>query len=705
MTPPDRDAGPPDRDEPAAGDEQIDEEAQEPDAEGGERGSRSGFTEEFEAALASDFDDARDSEDEPAGGHEEPAETAEHDKPDQLEQPEEGEEAEEGAEAEEEEAEEGEAAEEGVPAGEGEADSVHQRATQETVEADVLALGDAEEAEEQAAAAGAGAAVVGEAPGVEVEEEAEEEAEPEEEAEAEAEEDEEEAEVPVGAAVAAEPAVPATPTPPAVSPAEPAADEDEKPPKSRLWLRFLAASFVIVISMGTATAVTGLLYLTDIAKGLGGIEGVQKQLEQVEGGEPQTILILGSDQRAGDPTARSDTTMLLRLDPSQDAIALFSLPRDLKVNIPGYGLDRLNAAYTLGGPKLTLQTVKQITGLNIQHVVNVDFTGFLRAVDAIDCVYVDVDRRYYVPPDAGYAEINVEAGYQMLCGEKALQYVRFRHADTDITRTARQQDFLREARQKISPGRLFRDRDELIKIFTKYTTSDIEDPQTMLEVLKLFLSVADAPIKEIHFEGNIGPSYITFSQDQMKAAVQQFLGIQDTEGPRGGGAVGAEESGGGGGDQNKPEPEPEPEPDLIDSSEFGRHLAERFVRSTKFPVFYPTKLTPGAQFSADSRTYEIADESGKVHEIYKFVVQTPLLGEYYGVSGTTWDDPPILENPSETREIGNRDFDLFYDGDRLRMVAWHTDEGSYWLTNSLLQSIDEQQMLEIAETMEDVEPK
>ena len=91
--------------------------------------------------------------------------------------------------------------------------------------------------------------------------------------------------------------------------------------------------------------------------------------------------------------------------------------------------------------------VKELTGLQINHVVNVDFLGFVRAVDAIGCVYVDVDRRYYhsnvgVPPAEQYAEINVQPGYQMLCGKKALQYVRYRHTDTDIVRSARQQDFI-----------------------------------------------------------------------------------------------------------------------------------------------------------------------------------------------------------------------------------------------------------------------
>ena len=143
--------------------------------------------------------------------------------------------------------------------------------------------------------------------------------------------------------------------------------------------------------------------------------------------------------------------MLLRLDPDREAIAVMSIPRDLKVEIPGYGTDKFNAAYTYGGPKLTLQVVKELTGLQINHVVNVDFLGFVRAVDAIGCVYIDVDRRYYhsnvgLPASEQYSEINIKPGYQLLCGKKALQYVRYRHTDTDIVRSARQQDFLSAAR-------------------------------------------------------------------------------------------------------------------------------------------------------------------------------------------------------------------------------------------------------------------
>ena len=117
--------------------------------------------------------------------------------------------------------------------------------------------------------------------------------------------------------------------------------------------------------------------------------------------------------------------------------------------------------------------MKQITGLQVNHLVNVDFTGFARAVNAIGCVYVDVDRRYYIAPNTGTSEINLQPGYQALCGFDALSFVRYRHTDTDIVRAARQQEFLRQARAKVPPTRLIEDRNKLVHIFTPYTSSDI----------------------------------------------------------------------------------------------------------------------------------------------------------------------------------------------------------------------------------------
>ena len=291
----------------------------------------------------------------------------------------------------------------------------------------------------------------------------------------------------------------------------------EKPGRAtRIWPRFFAACLAIVGSIAAATAISVLVFLDNIADGFGGIPRVQAKLADVKGGDPQNILILGSDKRPGDGVkGRSDTTLLVRVDPDTDAIALLSIPRDLKVDIPGYGTDKFNVAYSLGGPALTLEVTKKLLDIDINHVINIDFTGFADAVDAIDCVYLDVDRHYFNDNSLAattldqYAEIDVEAGYQRLCGYNALQYVRYRHEDTDLVRSARQQDFLREARQKIDPKKLLLDvdyRNRLVDVFKKYTTSDdgLRDPIEVLALIKTFLAAREAPVSEVHFPAQLG---------------------------------------------------------------------------------------------------------------------------------------------------------------------------------------------------------
>src|SRR4249919_2667906 len=336
----------------------------------------------------------------------------------------------------------------------------------------------------------------------------------------------------------------------------PEGDHEPPPKPKRFWWRFALGSLIIVAVSAAATSIGILRYIDSIAHALSHNNKLQSKvhrfLSQTHGGEPENILILGSDRRANEPEdpGRSDTTILLRLDPSKDAISLMSIPRDLQVEIPGAGTDKFNAAYAYGGPKLTLEVVKELTGLPINHVVNVDYLGFVRAVDAIECVYVDVDRRYYhsnvgLPVSEQYSEINVQPGYQLLCGKKALQYVRYRHTDTDLVRAARQQDFLSAARQRISVQDLVFDQSGLIDIFTKYTTSDIHDTETMLQVMKLFLASRNASIKEVHFPAELGPSFVYTTPTTVNEAVNLFLGSETSGGPRGSLEDGGEGEGGG----------------------------------------------------------------------------------------------------------------------------------------------------------------
>jgi polyisoprenyl-teichoic acid--peptidoglycan teichoic acid transferase len=526
-----------------------------------------------------------------------------------------------------------------------------------------------------------------------------------------------------GAVTEAEGEAAAGPEAPLVTPPVPAGEEEEeKPQRVSLWVRFVTASFLIVASMATATAVSVLVYLSDIAEGLGGLEGLQGHLTAVESDSPQNFLILGSDKRTGEAgRGRSDTTMLLRIDPDNQ-ISLLSIPRDLRVEIPGYGVAKFNEAYSIGGPKLTLKTVTQLTDLEISHVVNVDFLGFAEAVNAIDCVYIDVDRHYYIAPEENVAEIDIEAGYQRLCGLKALQYVRYRHTDNDLVRSARQQDFLREARQKVPPFSLLNNSGDLIEIFEEHTESDIEKPSTLIELIKLLFDARNAPVQEIHFPteslGDASDPYVRASDEQVAAVVQQFLGqAPEPAEPEGGGGGGQEGGGrdgdgsGGQGGGEQPEPPPAPEAELIDSSVIGEQFAVGLLDDTTdagttpildFPVYYPTRLAPSSEFDDESRAFQIDGPGDDVYRGYKIVVTMPgSFGAtaYYGVSGTDWRDPPILENPSEEREIDGRTYQLFYDGDRLRLVAFKTDRAVYWVNNTLTQELSEGEMLGIAQSL------
>src|ERR1700730_15448010 len=175
---------------------------------------------------------------------------------------------------------------------------------------------------------------------------------------------------------------------------------------------------------------------------------------------PTIALVIGSDHRASDPagsSSRSDTLILIRSDPQANALSFLSLPRDLVVNriCPGRPtvVDRINSAFAICGPVGTLATVKALTGLRINYLITVNFHGFKQIVDRLRGIWLDVDRRYYNQnvgtADTNYTNIDLHPGYQKLSGEQALAFVRYRHTDSDIYRTARQQLFLTALKQQV----------------------------------------------------------------------------------------------------------------------------------------------------------------------------------------------------------------------------------------------------------------
>jgi polyisoprenyl-teichoic acid--peptidoglycan teichoic acid transferase len=481
-------------------------------------------------------------------------------------------------------------------------------------------------------------------------------------------------------------------------------------PRPGLWKRLLLGGFLCIFAAAGATAVAAFHEVDKVVDALElgpELKLGEGDLAETDPGKPQTIMILGSDRRPKDNAegadgARSDTIMLVRLDADKEATAILSLPRDLRVEIPGVGVDKINAAYEAGGPRKTLETVKAVTGLRVNHVVNVHFAGFWRAVNAVGCVYVDIDRRYY-NDSAAYAYIDVQPGYQRMCGRKALQYVRFRHEDTDIVRAARQQDFLRQVKQQIVVTDLIDNRDRLFKIFGRNTSTDkaLRSRSEVLRLAKLALGTADQPIHEVRFRGTLGPSYVDSTPEQMSQMVHEFLNVEDTPGPRG--EVTRKVKRG----KRKKLPSVG-ELGLEDATGFGRDQALQALQTghagigKRLPALYPALRTIGSIYAGPPRVYKMRGTDGRTYGAYRMVLQTGEVGEYYGLQGTTWRNPPILEGVTDTRTIAKRTYELVRDGDRVKLVAWRTPKAVYWISNTLLLTLSEKQMMAIARSVRGV---
>ncbi|NLI56197.1 LCP family protein [bacterium] len=157
------------------------------------------------------------------------------------------------------------------------------------------------------------------------------------------------------------------------------------------------------------------------------------------------ILLVGIDQRYEDEMSRSDTNLLLSIDPNDKKITIISLPRDTFCELPGYvGHQKLAHAHSYGGVPLLIKTVENILKIEIPFYVEVNFEGFVKMIDLIGGVTIDVEKDMDYESYLGDVKIHLKKGLQHLNGEKALMYVRFRMDETgDIGRMERQQKFLK----------------------------------------------------------------------------------------------------------------------------------------------------------------------------------------------------------------------------------------------------------------------
>jgi LCP family protein required for cell wall assembly len=243
------------------------------------------------------------------------------------------------------------------------------------------------------------------------------------------------------------------------------------PPRStrstagRVFGWILLILVVVVSGLAGGAYLYGRETLNSIAAHTPGVIASQKDLKAPTASEPAVALLVGYDARAGAggygaADSRSDTIMLVRADPQTNTLSLLSFPRDLQVPIycdPTTPLrtDRINSAWTSCknfNARGTLDTVEKLTGIAVNYVITINFHGFKLLVNKLHGVYMQIDHRYIntVGGPGGYAKIDLEPGYQLLDGEQALDFVRFRHTDSDVYRLARQQLFLEALKDRLA---------------------------------------------------------------------------------------------------------------------------------------------------------------------------------------------------------------------------------------------------------------
>jgi LCP family protein required for cell wall assembly len=323
------------------------------------------------------------------------------------------------------------------------------------------------------------------------------------------------------------------------------AENVKAPKKRRRVLRFFLWTFLVLGLVSATAAGAFYYYLKDTVAQItqaktpdeigaaGSLVDPSINTTAPSAKRPIIFLLIGQDRRPGEARGRSDTLMLVRIDPKTKIVSMLSFPRDWIVNIPGYGPQEITNSFILGGPKLTIDTIKSVTGITPNYYVSVDFNAFTRTVNAFNGAYVDIDRRYYNlnqnTAGTNFNSIDIQPGYQLLRGQEALEYVRHRHDDDDTYRLARQQLFLREFKVKLDPISIGRNLTTLLDT-AKKNLKIIGRKQMSLGDMELYANTLRAIPKNnmvnVRFVGHAHPTQagrIAVDQPEIDTVVDQFL--------------------------------------------------------------------------------------------------------------------------------------------------------------------------------------
>ena len=222
--------------------------------------------------------------------------------------------------------------------------------------------------------------------------------------------------------------------------------------------------------------------------------------EGVEG-RPVTFLLVGSDSRESTPDGeapqgRSDAIMIARISAERDSGQVISIPRDSWVEIPGHGMNKINASYAIGGPALLIRTVEQLTGVRIDHFVAIDFEGLAQVTDALGGVDVMVAE---TTTNGGYT---FEAGRNHITGEEVRWYLGQRYGlpGGDFDRVKRQQQFVKAVMDTLISQETFSDLGRLdASLRAVGDAVAVDDRLGNADMVRLAYSMRDLQQQDIHF--------------------------------------------------------------------------------------------------------------------------------------------------------------------------------------------------------------
>lgn len=263
-----------------------------------------------------------------------------------------------------------------------------------------------------------------------------------------------------------------------VQPNKPELTPATSKPRRTPWvwkvLRWAVAASSLALAAFVLVSIAGMLIR------LGGTSRDGRMAFPLQLRERTNVLIIGVDvtfnnRRQVVNLARADTLILATFDPFTRTAGFLSIPRDTQVNIPGYrGWWKINASYAFGGPTLTLRTVEQLVGVPVHRYVKLGPHSFARLIDAVGGVWVDVEQDMHYEDWWGGLRIDLKKGWQVLSGEQAMGYVRFRHDPLgDIARTQRQQKVIRALFQRLREPQTWLRAPQILRAVAENTQTDL----------------------------------------------------------------------------------------------------------------------------------------------------------------------------------------------------------------------------------------